>query len=42
MVLRQQIAEVPPQAPCLGESVEEHDRRSGPRAALFDMESHAW
>ncbi len=42
VVLRQQIAEGPPQSSRLGESVQKDNRRRGPRTALVDMEWHAW
>jgi hypothetical protein len=41
MILRQQIAEGSPQTCGLGEPVKKDNRRSGTRAALFDMEWHA-
>ena len=42
MVLGQMIAEGSPQPRRLRESVQEDNRLSGTRTALFDMEGHAW
>ena len=42
VVLRQEVAEGSPQARRLGEAVQQDHRRTGARAALFDMEWHAW
>jgi len=40
-VVRQEVAEGPPQACRLGESMQQDHRRAGARTALFDMDWHA-